>query len=151
MADSSIDSAIQRLEDTAAISASLDNVIAKSIFIPITAFFTSLAGLIYSIFAVPITVMDAFGEAGGLLIDSLFGGAANFVDVSWQTSAQAWMSGVWNQFGPFTILIAAAIFLAIFYMFARYRAMDVTGNVLPGFSDVPSFIPLIGQDEDESS
>lgn len=150
MADSSIDSAIQRLEDTAAISASLDNVIAKSIFIPIVAFFTSIAGLIYSIFAVPISVMDAFAEAGGLLVDAIFGGAADFLDVSWTTSAQAWMSGVWNQFGPFTILVATGVFLGIFYMLAKYRAMEVTGNVLPGFSDVPSFIPLIGQDEDES-
>ena len=107
-----------------------------------------MAGLIYSIFAVPISVLDAFSEAGDLLVDAIFGGAADFLDVSWQTSAQALASGVWNQF---TIVIAAGIFLMIFYMFARYRGMEITGNALPGFSDIPSAIPLIGQDEDESS
>lgn len=148
--DSSIQGAIDNLESVASISGSLDNVLAKSIFIPITTFFASMAGLVYSILNVPISLFDALAEVSALLVEAIFGGGAEFIGTSWTVSAQAFMGGIWDQFGPFTIVIAAGIFLAIFYMFASYRAMEVTGNVIPGFSDIPAWFPLVGQDEDES-
>ena len=145
-----IGESINRLEDVAAMSNDLDNVLAKSVFLPITTLFASIAGLLYSLFAVPISLFEALGRVVGSLVNALFGGAADFLGVGWEVSAQSLASGIWNQFGPFSILLVAGIFLGIFYLFARYRAIDVTGNVIPGFSDIPAWFPLIGQDEDEA-
>lgn len=126
------------------------SLLAKTIYLPIGALFGSIAGLVYSVFAVPISLLDATAQVGTAIVTAIFGGGADFLNAGWQTSIMSLFSGMWTYLGPFRIVLVFGIFLTIFWMFAQYRSMDVTGNFIPGFADIKGWVPLVGSDEDEA-
>lgn len=149
MSASGDDGAVSRLRSVASIrGGSLENVIAKSLLLPVVAFFAGIADIATTLTGVPVAIGEALGVNLADLVDATIGGGARVVGAGASQSAQSLTQGVWSQFGPATLVIAVGVVGGAAYVAARIRSVDETGNFgIVGF--LPSDIPIFGQDEDE--
>lgn len=139
-----VDEAISRLEKLAKLpQKGLGKVMGRAIVLPITTFFASVAGLIVALFNIPISTADSLAFNLGLVVNALVGGQAGIL----QQGATVTQQNL-AIFGVLGFLVAVAVVLGGWYLFAAYREEDETSNIFPGLADVPSWVPGIGAEEE---
>jgi hypothetical protein len=137
-----------RLQEIASVNeGSWTNVVPKTLLLPFIAFLTSVADAIGAILGIPINIADATAEAGGDLVDAVFGGSAQIIDTGAIVSANSLQEGVWAQFGPLTFTIGIGAVVAAAYIWARSRGEEETSNWFVFLPDLPG--PFGAEEEDE--
>lgn len=142
---SAVETALGHLKSLATIQGEgLGQVMGRAIVLPITTFLASLAGLIVSIFNVPILTLGSLGEGIGGVIGSLFGSVSLILERSGQVSA-----GNLEIFGILAFVVGLGVVLLGAYLFAQYTEQEETSNFFPFIGgDIPSWIPGIGKSEE---
>lgn len=139
-------SRINKLRQLAATDTSgFRNVLALMFFLPLYEFFSSSADAIAAIFSVPIRMLESFSTGIASLTATLLGAPEIVLEAGATESARSLTTGIWAQFGPFSLTVAVGVMLSTGYLISWYLEQEQTGNLVPwSFSDVP----LIGSDED---
>lgn len=91
-----------------------------------------------------IKPIDAFGEALGDLVASIFGGPARIVDAGIEATVASLLGPF--SIGPATYALSIASVLLGLYVVNQYRDEEDTGNLIPG---LPTDIPYIGEEEED--
>jgi hypothetical protein len=110
-------------------------------------FFAVFFGVIDSIgalFSVPIKALSAFGRAMEQIVIATFGAPGEFLVAGWRGAIASFQPGGSFYIGPFTPILAMAVFLAVAWMVSQYLELEATSDLIPwSFTDVP----LLGTEE----
>lgn len=88
-------------------------------------------------------IIDAFAQGSADIIAAFTSAPGNFIAASFNSAAEAMMSGPWQELGPFLPWLAALVGIGVIYIITWYldrRDSDVPGTGID--------MPFIGNDED---
>ncbi|WP_226010525.1 hypothetical protein [Halomicrobium salinisoli] len=142
---------VRRLFQRAADAGSLGGVIFEGIGAVLLAVGTALASGVLTIADVLIVPLSALTGAVGDLIDAIFGGAAQIIDIGALATALSIGPGGMFNLGPLTFALAIGSVLLGLYVVVAYLSEEPTGNFFPG---IPFDIPtpgFTGPEEDEDT
>lgn len=142
---------VQELFTRAKNADSLGGIIFQGFGAILLAIGSALASGVLTVADLIIIPLSALAEAGGGLVDAIFGGAAFILRVGAQTTGISISPGAMFDVGPFTFALAAASILLVFYIVNAYLSEEPTGNFVPG---IPFDIPtpgFTGPEEDDDA
>lgn len=134
-------SRVQDLFERASSADSLAEVIFTGIGAVLLSVGTAIASGVLTIADVIIVPVGALTAAVGDLIDAIFGGAAQILNVGAITTALSISPDGQFNLGPFTFALAAGAVLLALYVVNAYVSEESTGNFVPG---IPFDIPTPG-------
>lgn len=130
---------VRRLFERASSADSLAEVIFTGIGAVLLSIGTALASGVLTIADVVIVPVQAVTTAAGDLINAIFGGAAQIIDLGALATALSIGPGGRFNLGPFSFALAIGAVLLAFFVVNRYVSDDRTGNLVPGIPfDVPT-------------
>ena len=140
---------VRDLFNRAASADSLGGVIFQGIGAILLAVGTAIASGVLSIADVLIVPLNALTSAAGQLIDAIFGGAAQIIDLGALATALSIGPGGMFNLGPFSFALGIGAVLLGLYIVVAYLSEEPTGNFAIG---IPFDIPtpgFTGPEEDE--
>lgn len=130
---------VRNLFDRAADADSLAGVIFQGIGAVLLAIGTAVASGILTVADVVLIPLGALAEAGGDLVDAIFGGSAFILEMGAIETGLS-LRGTF-ALGPFTFALAVGSVLLALYIVNAYVSEEPTGNFVPG---IPFDIPTPG-------
>lgn len=143
---------VRSLFDRAASADSLGGVIFQGIGAVLLAVGTAIASGVLTVADVIIVPLSTLTNAAGQLIDAIFGGAANIIDLGALSTALSIGPGGMFNLGPFSFALGIGAVLLGLYVVTAYLSEEPTGNFVPG---IPFDIPTPGfqgpEEDDEEN
>lgn len=144
-------SRVSDLFDRAASADSLAEIIFTGLGAVFLSLGTAIASGVLTVADVVIVPIATLTNAVGDLIDAIFGGSAQIIDMGAITTALSIGPGSRFDVGPFTFALAVASVLLALYVVTAYLSEEETGNFVPG---IPFDIPtpgFTGPEEDKET
>ena len=132
---------VRSLFNRAESAGSLSRLIFNGIGAVFLAVGSALASGVLTVADLIIVPLSALGNAAGLNIDAIFGGAAQIINIGAGSTALSLGPGGAFNVGPFTFALAIGSVLLGLYLLVAYLSEGSTGNFVPG---IPFDIPTPG-------
>ena len=140
-------SRVTDLFDRAASADSLSGIIFQGVGGVVLAGGTAITSGVLTLADLLIIPLSTLGVNAGDLLDAIFGGSAQIINIGALTTAASLGPGGTFNVGPLTFALALGSVLAGLYVLRAYLSEEDTGNLIPGLPDIPT--PGFGGPEED--